>query len=411
MENEKYLIINAGSSSLKFSLYEMPSEKEVVNGYVEKIGLEDCFFTLKFDGKKIEKSELLKDHNDAVASMLRELLANNFIADISEIKGVGHRVLHGGEFYDESVVIDDEVLQNIIKLTKLGPLHHPGQISGIMAMQKCLKNVEQVAVFDTAFHQSIPEVNYMYPIPYEYYEKHGVRKYGFHGTSHKYITELMKERLNKENPNLIICHIGSGASICAVKEGKSYNTSMGLTPLDGIMMGTRSGGIDPSIVEYICKETNLSVGEITKILNNKSGLIGISGKSDMRDVRALMAENDKKAILAYTMYCNSIVNYIAQYIFQLDGKIDAICFTAGVGENNPELRQYIVNKLSNVFDIKLDKEKNDNISKNKAYQNGIITTIDSSFKVFVEQTDEEIMILRDTYKLVNTNTKVKSFNK
>jgi len=356
---------------------------------------------LKIGNEKIKHEAPLKNHKGAVEIMIKELLDNNIIESIEEIKGVGHRVLHGGEFYSDSVVINDEVLKNIEELTKLGPLHHPGEIAGIKAMQESLPNVVQVAVFDTAFHQTMPKVNFIYPVPYEWYKDHAVRKYGFHGTSHKYITTTMKRLLNKEDVNLIICHIGSGASIAAIKSGKCFDTTMGLTPLDGLMMGTRCGSVDPSIIEYICKETGQTVEEITQMLNKKSGLLGICGKNDFRDVEELAAQKDENAILALQMITNSIVKYIAQYYFELDATVDAIVFTAGAGENDIQLREMIIKKLEKPLNIKLDKPANDNIAKFKDNRSGYITTQDSKVPVYVLPTDEEIMIVRDTYNLSN----------
>lgn len=406
--NEKYLIINAGSSSLKFSLYEIPEVKEIVNGCVEKIGNEDSFYTLKYDDKKEEKVKVIMNHTQAVETMLYELLINNFISDVNEIKGVGHRVLHGGEKYFDSVVIDDEVINDIVDLTKLGPLHHPGNLSGILAMQKAIPHIPQIAVFDTSFHQTINEENYIYPIPYSWYNENGVRKYGFHGTSHKYITETMQQYLDKKDVNLIICHIGSGASMSAIKNGKSCDTTMGLTPLDGLMMGTRSGSIDPSIIEYICKERNLTVSEVTNILNKESGLKGISGVNDFRDVTALAKQGNHNAKLAIKLFEKSIVKYIAQYYFELNGDVDAIIFTAGVGENMSYVREDIVNLISKPMGIKINKEINDNIAKFKQYQSGVITTDDSKIKVMVIPTNEELMILKDTVRLTK---KSKDLNK
>jgi len=397
--SEKFLIINAGSSSLKFSLYEMPETKEIVNGYVEKIGNQDSFYTLKYKEQKTEKSKVIMNHTEAVQTMLEELLENQFINDTSDIKGIGHRVLHGGEFYAESVVINEEVLNNIKALTKLGPLHHPGEIAGIESMQSVMPNVPQVAVFDTAFHQTMPKENYMYAVPYNWYEENGVRKYGFHGTSHKYITETMQNYFNKKDVNLIVCHVGSGASICCVKEGKCYNTTMGLTPLDGLIMGTRSGTIDSSIIEYICKERNLSVEEVTTILNKQSGLLGIAGKNDFRDLENLANNGDEKAKLAIKMIRNSIIKFIAQYYVELGGKVDAIVFTAGVGENQMALRADIVNSISNALNLEFDKNANDNIARFKENQSGIISTPDSKIKVMVVPTNEEYMILKDTFEL------------
>jgi len=411
--SEKYLIINAGSSSLKFSLYEMPKANEIVNGYIEKIGNQDSFYTLKYNGQKREKSKVIMNHTEAIETMINELLSNNFISDTKEIKGIGHRVLHGGEFYSNSVLINEDVLNNIKLLTKFGPLHHPGEIAGIESMQLCMPDIPQVAVFDTAFHQSIPEENFLYAVPYDWYEENGVRKYGFHGTSHKYITETMQNYYNKQDVNLIICHIGSGASISCIKDGKSYNTTMGLTPLDGLIMGTRSGSIDSSIIEYICKEKQLSVEEATSILNHKSGLLGLCGKNDFRDIEKLANDGDKKAILTLKMLKNSIVKFIAQYYFELDGKIDAIIFTAGMGENAISLRESIVNAISNSMNVKLNKEANDNIARFKENQSGVISTQDSSFEILVIPTNEEYMILKDTYELSqnNKNNKIKRLKK
>ena len=399
MDKKKYLIINGGSSSLKFSLYDMPEEKELINGLIEKIGFEDSSWTLKFNGEKIVHSGYLKDHAAAFEVMMKELIDNKMIKSVDEIHGVGHRVLHGGEFYSESVIIDDEVLNNIIDLTKLGPLHHPGEIAGIKAAIKTMPHVKQVAVFDTAFHQTMPKYNYMYATPPEYYEKYGVRKYGFHGTSHNYITDTMKKILNKDDVNLIICHIGSGASLSAIKDGKCYNTTMGLTPLDGVIMGTRSGNIDPSIIKYIMDETGKTVDEVTNDLNKRSGLLGICGKNDLRDIEDMIAQGDEKSILAYEMFENSIVKYIAEYYFELEGELDAIVFTAGGGQNDIDLRKAVVEKISKPLGITLDEKANDNIARFRSEVRGIITTKDSKIPVYVEPTDEEIMILRDTYRL------------
>ena len=342
----KILSVNAGSSSLKFQVYEMPEEKVLISGYIEKIGIPDCFWTVKVNGEKIKDARPLTNHTEAVEVLIEELLKHKIVESLDEIKGVGHRVLHGGEKYSDSVLITDEVIEDIKSLTKLGPLHHPGNLAGIEAMKKVLPNTPMVAVYDTAFHQTMPKENYIYPVPYEWYTKYGVRKYGFHGTSHKYITNTMKEKLGKEDVNLIICHIGSGASISAIKDGKCFDTTMGLTPLDGLMMGTRSGSIDPSIIEYVCKESGLSVGDITNELNKKSGLLGVSGYSDCRDVEKEASENNENAILALKMYQNRIAKYIADYYIELEGKVDAIIFTAGVGENGIEARKNIINHLN-----------------------------------------------------------------
>ena len=398
---EKYLVINGGSSSLKFSMYEMPTEKLLINGYFEKIGYEDSFWTLKINGEKIRYDGYLENHAAAVKMMIKGLIDNKIISSMDEIVGVGHRVLHGGELYSESVEITDKVLNDIVYLTKLGPLHHPGQIAGIKAMLECLPYVKNVAVFDTAFHQTMPRENYIYAVPYEWYSKYKVRKYGFHGTSHKYITEYMKDKLNKDSVNLIICHIGSGASVSCIKNGICYNTTMGLTPLDGLIMGTRSGNIDPSIIKFMMDETGKNVAEITNELNKSSGLLGICGKNDFRDVLEKKLNGLEDGILAYDMFKNSIVKYIAEYYFELDGEVDAIVFTAGVLENNVLLREDIINKLSRPMGIYLNKEMNDNIGYGHNLSMGIITTNESRIPVWVVPTDEEVMIVRDSYKIIN----------
>ena len=395
----KFLCVNAGSSSLKFQLFEMPEEKVLISGYIEKVGIKGSFWNTKIDGKKIKGEKDLKNHTEAVKVMLDELLKYKAVKSLDEIKGVGHRVLHGGEKYSDSVLVDDEVIQNIKDLTKLGPLHHPGNLAGIEAMQEALPNVPMVAVYDTAFHQTMPKENYMYPIPMEWYEKYGVRKYGFHGTSHKYITEEMQKKLGREDVNLIIAHVGSGGSLSAVKNGKCYDTTMGLTPLDGIMMGTRSGSIDPSIIDYVCKESGLNVAEVTMMLNKKSGYLGISGHSDSRDVEQAAKDGDENAELAIKMYNNRVAKYIADYYIELDGKVDAIVFTAGVGENGIDFRASVIEKLA-PLGLALDEEANNNIASYKDKHEGIISLKDSSIPVYVLPTNEEIMIIRDTYELV-----------
>lgn len=398
--NEKYLVINAGSSSLKFGLYDMPEGKEIVNGMVERIGQEGSSYTFKFSGIKISKDISVMNHTEAVQTMLDGLLDNGLIKSISEIKGVGHRVLHGGEKYSESVLINEDVIADIRELTKFGPLHHPGEIAGIEAMQNVLSDVPQVAVFDTAFHQTIPEENFRYAIPKEFYTEDGIRKYGFHGTSHKYITEKMQEILEKNSVNLIVCHIGSGASICCVKDSKSYDTTMGLTPLAGLVMGTRSGSIDPSIISHICKIRNLSVDKVIDILNKESGLFGICGKSDWRDVDKLAENGNKDAQLAIKLTENSIRNYIVQYYAELNGNVDAIVFTAGIGENSSSLRADVINSISNVIGTYINDGENNIISKYKEKELGIISTNDSRISVYVIPTDEERMILKDTYNII-----------
>ena len=394
----KILSVNCGSSSLKFQMYEMPEEKVLISGYVEKIGQPDCFWTVKVNGEKIKSSRPLANHTEAVDVLIEELFKHNIVKSLDEIERIGHRVLHGGEFFKESAIVTDEVIEKIKSLIPLGPLHLPGNLAGIEAFRKVLPNVPMVAVFDTAFHQTMPKRNYIYPVPLSWYEKYGVRKYGFHGTSHKYITEVMKQELGKEDVNLIVCHIGSGASIAAVKDGKCYNTTMGITPLDGLMMGTRSGAIDPSILEYVCKEANMSVEEVTNVLNKQSGFLGVAGQADCRDVEALIEEGNENAKLAYDMYCDRIAKYIAEYYLELNGRVDSIIFTAGVGENGAGVRKEVLDRL-NPIGIYVDEEMNNKIASFKDIHEGVISTKDSKVEVRVLPTDEEIMSVRDTYNL------------
>ncbi len=394
----KVLCVNAGSSSLKFQLYEMPAEISLIGGCVEKIGAADSFYTIKHEGKKTKTKREIRDYAEAVKVMLEELVNFGAVSELTEIRAVGHRVLHGGEKYRDSVEIDEQVLKDVKNLMELGPLHHPGNIAGIKAMQKALPEAKQVAVFDTVFHQTIPKAQFLYPVPMEWYEKYGVRKYGFHGTSHKYITEVMQKKLGKEDINLIICHVGSGASITAVKGGKSYDTTMGLTPLDGLMMGTRSGSIDPSIIKHMVDEAGMSYAEVNEALNKKSGLFGVCGFNDNRDVEKAIEEGDENARLALDMYVDRIDRYIAEYYLELDGQVDAIVFTAGVLENGAETRESIIEGLR-PLGIKINKEVNDAIASFKEITSGIITAEDSTVPVYVEPANEEVMIVRDAYRL------------
>lgn len=395
----KILAVNAGSSSLKFQLVEMPEEKVTISGYIEKIGMKDTFWNTKVNGEKIKGERYLKDHSEAVKVLIEELLKYHAVESLDEIDGIANRVLHGGEKYSDSVIITDEVINDIKELTKLGPLHHPGNLAGIEAFKEALPNVKQVAIFDTAFHQTMPKDKYIYPVPYEWYKNYGVRKYGFHGTSHKFITEYMKEKLGKEDINLIICHIGSGASISAVKDGKCYDTTMGITPLDGLMMGTRSGTIDASILEYVSKESGMDVSEITNKLNKESGLLGITGYSDRRDVLEGAASGDEMCKLAIEMYDSRVANIIAEYYIELGGKVDAIIFTAGVGENSDQFREDITNRLK-PLGLDIDLELNSKIANYKEIQEAKLSTNNSKIDIYVIPTNEELMMVRDTYNLV-----------
>ena len=395
----KLLCVNAGSSSLKFQLFDMPEEKTIISGYIEKIGLEDSFWTTKINGEKIKGAKYLKNHTEAVEVLLDELIKHGAVKSLDEIKGVGHRVVHGGEKYKDSVLITDEVIQDVIDMTKFASLHHPGNLAGIRALKEVLPKVPMVAVYDTAFHQTMPKENYIYPVPYEWYTRYGVRKYGFHGTSHKYITTVMKEKLGRDDVNLIICHIGGGASVSAIKDGKCLDTTMGLTPLDGLMMGTRSGSIDPSILEYVCKESDRTIGDITDDLNKKSGFLGISGFSDARDVEDAAAKGDERAILTLNMFHDRVAKYIAEYYIKLDGKVDAIIFTAGIGENGIESRSEIIKRVSSLG-IVIDEKINDTIAGYRDIHEGMISSKKSKVPVWVIPTNEELMIIKDTYKIV-----------
>ena len=395
----KVMAVNAGSSSLKFKLFQMPQETVLTDGVVERISMDDAIFSIRVNGEKIKKVLPIKDHQQAVDMLLSALVEYHIVDKLDEINAVGHRVLHGGEKYADSVIITDEVVKDIEELTKLGPLHHPGNLAGITAMQEALPGVPMVAVYDTAFHQTMPKKNFLYPTPYEWYTDLGVRKYGFHGTSHKYITTKMQEKLGKKDVNLIICDIGSGASISAVKEGKCYDTTMGLTPLDGLMMGTRSGSIDPSVIEYVCSETGKDVKTITNELNKKSGLLGVSGFSDSRDVENAAKEGNELATLALEMYNDRVAKYIADYFVELEGNVDSIVFTAGVGENGIEARAEIINRLA-CLGIKLDSNKNSNIASYKEVSEGVISADDSKVTVEVLPTNEELMIIKDTYNII-----------
>ena len=392
--------VNAGSSSLKFNMILLPEEKELISGYFEKIGLSDGIYSIKINGTKVKKEALMKDHKDAIELLIKELLDNHIITSLDEIDGIGHRLVHGGDKYASSVIIDDDVIKTVEELSSLVPLHNPANILGVRAFREALPNTPMVGVFDTAFHQTMGEEQYLYSVPLEWYQKYQIRKYGFHGTSHKYITKVMQEKLGREDINIISCHIGSGGSICAIKNGKSFDTMMGFTPNAGLIMGTRSGDIDYSVIPYYIEKTGTTLNEVDTILNKKSGLFGISGGySDHRDVEAKMNEGSHEAILANNMYINRIVDYIAKYYVELDGKVDAIVFTAGLGENAREFREEILNKLGSLG-IYVDSEKNSQIAGYLDQNEGIISSDSSKVPVYVEPTNEELMIALDTYDLI-----------
>ena len=390
----KTIAINAGSSSLKWQLYGMPEETVIAKGIVERIGLNDSIFTIKYgEGQKFEQIIDIPDHDVAVKMLLDQLIDLGILATYDEITGVGHRVVHGGEFYDRSVVIDDEVLKNIEALADFAPLHNPANAMGIRAFKHLLPNIISVAVFDTAFHATMPEVNYLYSLPRECYETLRVRKYGAHGTSHRYVSERAAEMLGKPlaETKIITCHLGNGASITAVEGGKSIDTSMGFTPLAGVTMGTRSGDIDPSVLPYLMEKLDIDINEMINILNKKSGLLGLSGiSSDMRDLENNMDKEEVR--VALDIFADRIRKYIGSYVTVMNG-VDAIVFTAGIGENDTATRANIMSKLT-WLGCELDAEKN------KARGEELeISTPESTVKVFLIPTDEELMIARDVEAL------------
>ena len=392
----KIISINAGSSSLKFSLIDMEDKKVIASGVFERIGKSAGMgnYKIKFKGEKYEEDASLNDHTEAVNILLEKLISLKIVSSLDEIDGVGNRVVQGKDLFDKSVVVDDVVWEKLEKIKNFAPLHNPANMLGIKAFKEALPNAVHTAVFDTAFHQTMNNIQYMYPVPYEWYEKYGIRKYGAHGTSHRYITEKVKELVGKEKFKLISCHIGNGGSISAVKDGKCIDTSMGFTPLAGIMMGTRCGDIDSSLLTPVMEQENLSIEQVTDKLNKESGLLGISGiSSDMRDIEKAYNEGDERATLALNMYVQKIVNYIAQYYVLLGG-VDVIAFTAGVGENCPLVRKMVCDKLSclNVF---IDDEKN-NVHGELVQ----ISNSSSKVKVYVIPTDEELMIAEDTLELI-----------
>lgn len=389
----KILTVNAGSSSLKFTLFEMPEEKVIASGLFEKIGLNGSSYTIKYNGEKITQEYDLKDHAVAVKKLMNELISLGIINSLDEIEGVGHRILHGAQEFSEPTVLNMEVVQAISKYNELGPLHNPANLMGATSFIEALPNVINVGVFDTAFHQTMDEEEFLYPVPYEWYQDYGIRKYGFHGTSHKYIWKFMSEVLGS-SAKIISCHIGNGGSLCAIRGGKVVDTTMGFTPLAGIMMGSRSGDIDPSIIPFIMKKLNKSADEIITMLNKNSGLLGVSGvSSDSRDVEAGANEGNERCALAERMYAQKIANFIAMYNNLLDGA-DAIVFTAGVGENSINMRKMIIERIHS-----LGVMVNDELNKVRG-EFRKISTDESKIALYVVPTNEELMIAMDTYNII-----------
>ena len=393
----KILSVNAGSSSLKFQLYEMPEENVLISGVFERIGIDNSFYTIKLNGEKTKKEADLKNHKDAFEILVKELIDNKVIESCEDIKAVGHRTVQGGEKYDHTVVIDDSVINDMIKYKPLAPLHNPASITGIEASKEVFPNALQTAVFDTAFHATMDKVNYIYPVPYEWYTEYGVRKYGMHGTSHRYVSKRMNEILDRDDTRIITCHIGNGGSISAIVDGKCIDTSMGFTPLAGVMMGTRCGDVDPSIMPYLCKKLNKTPDEVLDIYNKKSGMLGISGiSSDSRDIEnALFKDGDERALLTSLLYARIVSKYIGSYFVEMGG-VDAIAFTAGVGENAAYLRRLIIDNISRALGVFLDEKANEVRSK----ENRVISNQFSQVEVYVIPTNEEVMIARDTVNIL-----------
>ncbi len=390
----KIMSINAGSSSLKFSLFEMNTKECIASGYFERVGLDGSFYTIKYNGDKIREEVAMPNHTVAVEVLLERLISIGIISSLDEIDGIGHRLVHGGDKYKTSVMITDEVVEDLRKYSDLAPLNNPANILGIEAVRKALPNVPMVGVFDTAFHQTMEKKEYIYPVPYEWYTNYGVRKYGFHGTSHCYISKQIPRILGRDTYKAIICHLGSGGSISAVKDGKCVDTTMGFTPLAGIMMGTRSGDIDSSIIPYIMNKCDMTVDEVMNDLNKKSGFLGISGVgSDFRDIYAGVVAGNERCKLAFDKYVKTVVNYIAQYYVELGG-CDILCFTAGLGENASEARLAIMEKLA-CLGVKVDLEKNQIRGEEVK-----LTTDDSSIICYSIPTNEELMIALDTLSLI-----------
>lgn len=395
------LAINAGSSSLKFQLIHMPEEDVKAVGLVERIGLNDSIFTIKFNGEKDETTKDIENHEEAVKMLLEKLTSTGVISSLDEIDGVGHRVVHGGEKFSDSVLITDQVMEEIAEVSELAPLHNPANLTGIRAFKEILPNIPAVAVFDTAFHQTMPPESYLYSLPYEYYEKYGIRKYGFHGTSHQYVSQRAAELMDRpvEQLRLISCHLGNGASIAAIEGGKSVDTSMGFTPLAGVTMGTRSGNIDPALIPFIMRKTGKTADEVLHVLNKESGMLALSGfSSDLRDIESKSEAGDERAELALDVFAERIHKYLGSYAARMSG-VDAIIFTAGVGENSTAVRERVLKGLE-FMGVYYDPSLNNVRGKEQ-----FMTYPHSPVKVIVIPTNEEVMIARDTVRLAETVTK------
>ena len=389
------LVLNAGSSSLKYQLMNPQTGEVKATGLCERIGI-DGRVVHEVHDKKVKQEIEMPTHKEAIEIVLNILTQgkDKVIESVNEIKAIGHRVVHGGEYFNESVIVTDDVIKKLEKLIPLAPLHNPANILGMKIAQQIMPDVPNVAVFDTAFHQTMPASNYMYAVPYEDYKEHGIRKYGFHGTSHYYVSNEAKKMLAKEDSKVIVCHLGNGSSVCAVRDGKSIDTSMGLTPLEGLIMGTRSGDIDAGVLSYLMEKKNMNAHETVNYLNKKSGLLGISGiSSDLREIIEACENGDERAEMCIDMKCNRIKKYICSYAGVLEG-VDAICFTAGIGENADLIREKVCSGLE-FMGVEIDTEKN----KVRNDKNREISSDTSKTKIYVIPTNEEFVIANDTYKL------------
>ena len=395
------LSVNAGSSSLKFQAYDMPEENVLISGVFERIGMKESFYTIKVNGEKIKKEVELKNHERALEILMEELIDNKIVSSLDEIKAIGHRIAQGGPYFDKTEEMTEENIKKVRELAVLAPLHNAAAIKGIKAAKSVVPNALQTGTFDTAFHQTIEEENYLYPVPYEWCDKYKVRKYGFHGTSHKYVAYRMNEILGRYNTKLITCHIGNGASISAINEGVCVNTSMGLTPNSGLMMGSRCGDMDATVITYMMQQLECSPEEMDAILNKQCGLLGVSGvSSDSRDIEDGMKSGNQRCSLAQKMFTNRIIDHIAKYYVELGG-CDAIVFTAGIGENSIHTRREVIDGLA-ALGVKIDEEANECRGVER-----LITTEDSSIPCYVIPTNEELMIARDTYMLYQEKEKEK----
>ena len=400
---KKILVLNCGSSSIKYALYDMTDKSVITSGGIEKIGLPDSFITVKLNGEKHKMEKPIKEHTAGVQWIFDVLTTGDYavLKSLDELDAVGHRMVHGGEKFNQSVLLTPEVMEAFAACNDLAPLHNPANIKGVNAVSAILPNIPQVGVFDTAFHQTMPPKAYMYGVPYDYYERLHVRRYGFHGTSHRFVSRHAAEFMGKkpEEVKMITCHLGNGSSLAAVAYGKCVDTSMGITPLEGMIMGTRSGVMDPAVVQYICNNDHISVDEMLNICNKKSGLLGISGLSnDMRDIeKATFVDNNPRAKLAWDMLIYEITKYIGSYIAGMNG-VDAIVFTGGIGENTNRLRQQVIDGLS-WMGIAIDHAKNDAMKPGHA-EDTDLTAEGSRVKILVIPTNEEIAIARDTLELV-----------